>query len=183
MKKLIGAVLLMGVVGVAGCSSGIAVQSAHDPDYSQFANLKTYRLMTPADDPEFPQWALEHTMYMAGKILTHLKYVEADSALPVDSVDFLVNAHGTKDNFVDTTKYQYGVDKWDWQSGAWDMQKYEWLAAHGSITLDIVDAKTNQLIWRASADSDYKANLSRGQIEQKLEVSVRDMLKLFPPKE
>jgi hypothetical protein len=138
--------------------------------------------MTPADDPEFPQWALEHAQYMAGKLLKHLKYVEVNSADSADTADFLVNVHGSKSSFVDSTNYGYQVADWGLAARSWDREKYEWLITDGSITLDIVDAETNRLIWRASADSEYGASLSRGQIEQKIEQSMAKMLREFPPK-
>ena len=87
MKRLTGVFLVVAMGVAAGCSSGIAVQSAYDSGYDRFADLKTFELMTPADDPEFPQWALEHAQYMAGKLLKHLKYVEVNSADSADTAD------------------------------------------------------------------------------------------------
>jgi hypothetical protein len=176
MKKLTWGLLVIAAVVAIGCASGIKTYTESDPDYREFSTLKTFGKMELVDDPEFPMWALEHTQYMTDRILKHKGFKESDTP------DFLITAHGAKSRFIDSTNFGYD-DGWGVNAASFNRQEYVWLGTEGSIMIDIVDAKTNRLIWHSSSPIETRAQVTQGQIKQMIERAVAKMLEEFPPKE
>ena len=54
-----------------------------------------------------------------------------------------------------------------------------YMTREGTLTLDLVDAKTNQLVWRGSSSDTVKKGK---EIKKKIDKSVKKLLKKFPPR-
>jgi len=97
------------------------------------------------------------------------------------SPDFLVAYHaGMKDLMKGASTQNYIGDR---AHGTFttisDIQPYH----EGTLTLDIVDAKSHQLIWQASARADVDQSLGPNERDAKVNDIVRAMLAHFPPQQ
>src|SRR5262245_1945325 len=71
----------------------------------------------------------------------------------------------------------YGWRHWGWMGPDVFVNRY----VEGTTVIDIVDAKTNQLVWRAIA-TDTGSNVLDVQSEKKVDKMAADAFKHFPPK-
>jgi Domain of unknown function (DUF4136) len=95
------------------------------------------------------------------------------------SPDFLVAYHaGMKDLMKGASTQNYIGDR---VHGTFttisDIQPYH----EGTLTLDIVDAKSQQLVWQASTRADVEQSLGPKERDAKVNDIVRAMLAHFPP--
>ena len=95
------------------------------------------------------------------------------------SSDFLVAYHaGMKDMLKGASTQRYIGDR---AHGTFttisDIQPYH----EGTLTIDIVDAESHQLIWQASARADLDQSLGPEQRDARVNNIVRVMLSHFPP--
>jgi hypothetical protein len=88
----------------------------------------------------------------------------------LDRADVLIAVHGSSRQKVNVTTYGYG---YRWR--ATDVHKYQ----EGTLIIDIVDSKANELVWRGSATGVLSDN--PGQDEQKVAEVVSAVLAKYPP--
>jgi hypothetical protein len=109
------------------------------------------------------------------KELRHKGYLPSSRAGP----DFLVAYHaGMKDMLKGASTQNYIGDR---AHGTFttisDIQPYH----EGTLTIDIVDGESRQLIWQASAKADVDQNLDPEERDARVNKIVRAMLSHFPP--
>ncbi len=109
---------------------------------------------------------------------------------PSASPDFLVGWHATsqeKTRVEDVNPYWgYGWGPafgppvgWGGAAGPGvNVTQYE----QGTLILDVVDAASNQLVWRGDAKADLGNNPSSGKEQKKIDEAVKKILSSFPPK-
>lgn len=93
--------------------------------------------------------------------------------------DLLVIYHvGTSDG-IDVTDwgYRYGVAYFGGYSRDVDVYAYH----EGTLVLDLIDAKTMELVWRGSAQNTIDEKPVPGQFEGKIDEAVPRMLGNYPP--
>jgi hypothetical protein len=100
-------------------------------------------------------------------------------ASPGTSSDFLVAYHaGMKDLLKGASTQNYIVDR---AHGTFttisDIQPYH----EGTLTIDIVDAQSRQLVWQASVKADVDQNLDPNERDARVTNVVGTMLSHFPP--
>ena len=100
-------------------------------------------------------------------------------ASPNGSPDFLIAYHaGMKDMMKGASTQNYIGDR---GHGTFttisDIQPYH----EGTLTIDIVDAASGQLIWQASATADVEQSLGPEERDARIKSVVRAMLAHFPP--
>jgi len=166
MSKLL---LVGGLILAMFCSacSGVAVTSDFEEDYP-FTELRSYSF---EDLPEGEGLPSAVDRYVRDKIRYML-----DSAGYEESIDpdFKIFLHGDRGSHTQTATFGY---MW-----ATEHKTIEFEVTDGTIFMDFVDSKDNELIWRASAEAGYSTNVTWGQKEQMMERSVYKMLQKFPPK-
>lgn len=96
-----------------------------------------------------------------------------------DSSDFLVAYHaGVKDMMKGASTQNYIGDR---AHGTFttisDIQPYH----EGTLTIDIIDAESHQLVWQASAKADVDQSLGPAERDVRIATIVRAMLSHFPP--
>jgi len=95
-----------------------------------------------------------------------------------DSPDLLVVSHFGTQEKTDVSSYGYGYG-WGWRGGGGvDVYQY----TEGTLVLDIVDAKTKQLVWRGTAESELDNNTSPNKIDAKLDTVMDALFQNYPPK-
>jgi hypothetical protein len=72
----------------------------------------------------------------------------------------------------------FGYRRWGWWGGSTYVNRY----IKGSVVIDLVDARTNQLVWRAFL-TDTGSHLADVQTNKAVAKMVSKAFKSFPPKE
>jgi hypothetical protein len=166
MSKMLLAGSLILALGCLACS-GVAVTSDFEADYP-FAGLRTYSF---EDLPEGEGLPSAVDKYVRGKIrhvLDSAGYSESSDP------DFKIFLHGDRGSHTRTATFGYM-----WPT---EHKTIEFEVTNGTMFMDFVDPKDNELIWRASAEAGYSSNITWGQKEQMMERSVYQMLQKFPPR-
>ncbi len=101
------------------------------------------------------------------------------------AADLLVTHVGIGRLLLETTKGDSGVGAWPggsyghWRPFARGVAD-SYMRRHGTLTLDLVDANSNELVWRCSSSGVIKP--TRKNLEKMVEKGAKKLLKKYPPK-
>lgn len=174
---------ILSILLLPACST-LEVTANYDPS-ADFSKYKTYSWETPKSP------VLDSSVN--NPILNKRIAVAVDTQLAakgfkkVDSdADFLVGYHVALENKVSVTSmnnyYGYARGGWGWNypyrgRGGVDVYEYQ----QGTLVLDMVDPKTNSLIWRGSAQAEVDQYAKQAKKDKLLNDAVAGMLEKFPP--
>jgi hypothetical protein len=161
---------------LAGCS-GISTSSDWDTSYD-FSGRNTYAWMQQDAEPGMDN-VNERRMYaMADEVLAASGFQVASPA----QADYLVAYHVGTQSRQQYDTYGYGAGGW-W-GGYWGggmttttIREYE----EGTLILDFIDRKRNELVWRGSASKTLDPGASPQDREETLRKAFTKMLADFPP--
>jgi len=179
-------------LSMAACAPDIRVRTSVAPD-AQLSELKTFRVLAPPHRrPDAP--ALAATDPMIDNSITN-RELRGDLTRALEGKGYAVNRDnpnfvvayyvGTKQK-MDTTYWEpepmYRYRYWGRPSWAWpwygapiaEVQEY----TQGSVIVDVVDAKTNQLVWRGQGTAPVSNDPNK--YEKELEKTLSAVLKKFP---
>ena len=154
-----------------------------------FSDYKTYEWVPSTNDnhPFYRQYVDEYVNYA----LTKKKGMQQVSAS--QSPDLIVKYHFLTQETVDTnTTYMGDGGGWGgWGWGGWGMDGmgmgdmgYATTTQRprtiGILTLDLIDARTNQIVWRGQATEDNIVTGGKGE-EKQVAMSIFKMLERYPP--
>lgn len=172
---------LYGMILAALAGGCTTPKIGYDYDRSaDFSRYRTYAWVSAAQettgDRRLDSSLLDSRIRTA--IDTHLRakgYLAAANASP----DFFVAYHvGMKDMIKGASTQNYIGDR---VHGTFttisDIQPYN----EGTLLIDIVDAKSRQLIWQASAQADVDRSIGPKERDARVNGVVRTMLSHFPP--
>ncbi|WP_164021657.1 DUF4136 domain-containing protein [Pyxidicoccus trucidator] len=175
---------------LAACS-GIETNTHYDPaSVGKLDGYKTYAWL-PAPEGADPRIYNDVTEAQVKKVvdaqLASRGYRKVD-----ENPDFKFGWHGSIDQKmdVDTVNSYYGYGWGSWYApygpgmsvGATFPQTYVDEYEEGTLILDVVDAGTNKLVWRGTAQAALEDNPSPQRREERLGEAVKDVLEQFPPK-
>jgi len=158
----------------------IETQHADDVDFSKYktwnwlpegaARETDVRLSDPVVVARIRR-AIETELMMQG--------FRRDAASP----DFVVKYHtaledhmseSAVDNAYESAQYERYDQNWTYQyATAWQQ---------GTLLIDILDAQSNELVWRGSAQAEIDTNAPDDEKDKRVDEAVHKMLKEFPPK-
>ncbi|MBN2070906.1 MAG: DUF4136 domain-containing protein [Candidatus Krumholzibacteriota bacterium] len=169
---IIGCICLLTMT--TGCST-IKVETDFDPD-ADFAALRTYQWIehVKKTDSQMMKDPLirKHVITAVENEMDALGYFKAVNEKP----DFLIAFYTGAKNRVDVTHYHYRYGRWGRFHGRdISVRKYR----EGTLILDIIDARTKQLVWRGWAKSVLHG---REDAAEDIKASVKKMLGRYPPK-
>jgi hypothetical protein len=156
------------------------VNTEFDPK-AEYARYKTWSwIAQPPGQEEAP--AVRNPAVLAlirtavERELTARGLVPANGAEP----DLLVAVHGFARDRIEVTNYGYAVPVGPYGMYgapvyATDVQQYR----EGTLILDLVDARSKQLVWRGTATDTVT---SPSQVKHVVDGAVRDLLVNYPPK-
>ena len=158
-----------------------------------FSTYKTYEWVPTAktDHPFYRQFVDEYVNYA----LTKKKHLEQVSAS--QSPDLLVKYHFLTQEQMDTNTTYWGGGWGGWGMGGWGMgwggmgmgmgmggmgwaNTTQSPRTIGILTLDMIDAKTKQLVWRGQATEDNIVTGGKNE-EKQVAMSIFKMLQRYPP--
>jgi len=173
--------MVLGLTG-AGCS-GMNVYSDFDP--TAVDAMQAYKTYSWLPVPEgrhrqgSDQLLAKRIMALTEEVLSGMGYERAQTAAP----DFLIGWHGGVNSKLQyntvNTYYGYG---WGYWGGMGTTQTYATEYHEGSLIVDIVGAKTNELVWRGVAQAEVYPQSDPNYRNQQIESAVRKILSQFPPK-
>ena len=169
-------------IGLAAIAAGCAVTSMNVSSHARrgldIGQYSTYAWgpadALPTGDPrldqnpyfqDYVQGAVEKQMAARGML-----------ASTAETPDLLLHYHASIDTRIDVSRSEQeyercqGVDCSSW------VERYE----AGTLVLDVVDARTNRLIWRGWAQDSVEAFENRDRMGQKVAEAVRRMMATFP---
>lgn len=166
----------------SGCSS-ISVKQDYDRE-ADFSALKTYDWMqTPPAATGDVKAALERNSLLDKRVRSGVdaqlsaKGYQKETAGP----DFYVIYHTGIEDKVNVTDWGYGYAGYGrYGMGAVhsvDVYEYQ----EGTLIVDVIDAKTKQLIWRGFATGTVDPDADAEKREKKLNEAITKMMAQFPP--
>jgi hypothetical protein len=170
----------LAAASLAACSHA-KVQTEFDPK-AEFPRFKTWSWI--AQEPGAEQAQAVRNPAVLGLIRAAVERELAARGLVAaggGEPDLLVAVHGFAQDRIEVTNYGYvaPVGPYGWYGApmhAADVRQYR----EGTLILDLVDARSKQLVWRATATDTVT---SPSQVQQVIDAAVRDMLVNYPPKQ
>jgi len=177
------ALSLLAAVSVVACG-GVKYNSNFDPQAS-FDGFNTYawaqRTPTGDDDPRVYNDIVDRRIKLAAD-----QALEAKGYQQSNSPTFFVAWHGAIDGKMNVTTinnhYGYGWGYYRYGGmGMGTSQTYvnEW--DEGTLLIDIIDAQSNNLVWRGTATAELRQSQNPEQQQQRLNEILAKLLERFPP--
>jgi hypothetical protein len=175
-------ILLALLLSVAGCAT-LNIQDDYDPE-ENFAILKTYA-WAPSEteapkDPRVQNDLLEGRVHESVDAVLSLKRY---GLAPGDEMpDFWVTYHAGIESKIDAqtiqTAYPYyrGYSRWGGYSETF-VSEYD----QGTLVLDVINSKSEKLIWRGSAQARVCDNSSPEKRSERVRSAIAAILERFPP--
>jgi len=186
MKKTILFVVISLAVLAAGCSS-MKVRSDYD-DRASFRDYRTYSWIEyqsdsqgdPAVQSPLTGRRIENAV---DSELIRRGYRRTDSGTP----DFYIGYSIVSSRRTDITstgdpyahRYYAGYFSYRYYGSSVDVQTSHWVES--TIVLDVIDAATNELVWRGWATADLDTNPSRDRVAYYVDRAINKILDEFPP--
>jgi hypothetical protein len=180
MKKCFTFFLVSLALWMTGCAVVTVKYDYHRQ--TDFARYHSFSFMPMTDDARKNE-LLAGKVQKAVAARLEMKGFRQDS----DKPDFLVAAYVHRRERIDTTACGYSYfsfgfywrpfSYWGSPSGI-DCPKYD----EGEIILDIVDADSKKLIWRAVGEVDFPYPENPRTLDRYVDKAVAKMLNYFPPK-
>lgn len=174
-------VLLAGVVAVVSCGSGIRVRTTIAPTAS-FTGLTRFRVLAPPTrrdgrrSPDDPM--------LVSSISNRILHADLEQAfrsrgytLDPRNPDFNVAYYASAREKLDVTMWNYGYSpRW----GGWG-RRPAYMArpfTEGTLIVDVVDAKTSELLWRGRATAEVSDDPI--EFQKDLRAVAQEIVKKFP---
>ena len=164
------------------CASG-RVNYDYDPD-ANFASLKTFDWMKQSAKASVGvKEALARNTLLDKRIKNAVNRQLTAKGLKQDSSnpDFVIAYHvGVEDKInIQDWGYSYAVRGRYWGVRTRDVQVHQY--KEGTLILDFVDAKTKELLWRATGSGVAKENPTPAEVEKSINKAIAKFLENFPP--
>ena len=161
--KLISTLRLALMAGLIGCASA-QINTDWDGN-ARFTDYKTYAWMDTPGMQAMQQGTLfDRPLRSAVEEQLAAKGLQkSDSSGAADVL--LVYHAGVKDRL--------DVQQWGYFGRRWDVREYQ----QGTLVIDVVDAKSKSLVWRATATDEVS---SSGVSREKIAKTVQAMFERFP---
>jgi hypothetical protein len=185
MRKLFVILVAVVAVVVMSCAPSITVKQDSDKT-ANFASLKTFDwLPVPTTAVGSVKAAIERNSLLDKRVKTAVNEQLAAKGYTQssDNPDVMVTYHVGVDDKINVTDWGYGYAGYGRYSG-WgggssvDVYQYK----EGTLLIDIIDAKTKQLIWRGAGTGTVDPDAPTEKREQRLSNAVAQIMANYPPK-
>lgn len=154
---------------LASCSS-MRVNTDYDPGYD-FSKLTMYYWIPNPDVSERNKLFDKHFRKIMGDKLKEKGFTPDEN-----NPDFLIAYFGDVQRRIDVQNWGYRYPGW---YGGVEVYQYD----EGTIVVDFVDAKTNDLIYRGTVKAEVnRGNMNTAKRQKRITEAVEKILKNFPPK-
>jgi hypothetical protein len=182
MRRLSTVLLMCLAILLSGCSS-LSVNY----DWDNEAAFPSYRTFAWVQQGTMPvgdaQAALARNSLLDQRIKRAVNTQLEGKGMRLDeqNPDLLCAYHTGVQEKVNVTDwgYRYGDAYWGYGGRNLDVTQY----TEGTLIIDLIDANTTQLVWRASASKVIDDNVSPEKAEYEINNIVKEMLKPYPPEQ
>ena len=180
--------LIVAIFCLSACATKPYVATDYEAGYN-FAALKTFTLKSEKQDTKenilISPFTFSHIHSVVNTELSKRYQAVAENASP----DFLVSYHVVMEEKLDPSTYDelYGYGFWGrgyrypsplfYHPPLGGVRVYN----QGSLIIDMVDAKTQQPIWRGVSEKRLSRSLSPQKQREILSSAVQEVLTQFPP--
>ncbi|WP_455200291.1 DUF4136 domain-containing protein [Kaarinaea lacus] len=155
---------------ISGCGS-MSIGHEYDPTFD-FSTLKTYAWISIPDESPEVELIMKRLRPMIDDRLAKSGFKQSDDP------DFKVATHVQSKDAVDVVNWGYG---YGWRgSYGYGFEAYQY--EEGSLLVDIVDAKTNELVWQGLARAELK-HTDPELRDRTARRAINKLFKHFPPKD
>jgi len=184
MRRLPLVLLLCIAFAAPGCSR-MDVTRDYDPEVD-FSRMKSYGWLTEKDvlessDPVIreDQRIVQQGVHRAVDLEMAAKGITLDPVSP----DFLVTyTTASRDKLqLEGSKEKGWTFKDRLLYPGWIEGNTEIYYDIGTLILDMITPRNNQLLWRGSAEADILKDISAEKLEERIDEAVKQLLKEFPP--
>lgn len=178
MRKLTSSIIVILIFYLAAGCSSVSVTSDYDPaaDFASYKSFQIYKGEIKGSELETAPLVKKRVIDAVEKVMQLKGFTRDDSG----ETDLIVYTHaGTTEK---TT-----VTDWGYNYGAWwgpypygrniDVSYY----THGSLFIDLVDNKKDELIWRGVGSAVVKDRGTPEERQQFIDDAVAKILSEFPP--
>ena len=163
-----GTLLLLGLLlCVSSVVAGIQVKFEDGVDFTQYRTY-AWGKGTPAARPEYQEWivaAITRELEERGLLVA----TDEDPDLFVVSVAFAEMEFATRGNYIHLDNWGVGIITSDVVG-----------SATGHLAVDLVDATSDKVVWRAVAEEMFGRKISNPQ--KKIDKITRKLFRNYPPK-
>ncbi len=178
MKGLFFFMALFAVITAAGCATPLAVEHDYDTTYD-FSKLKTYEWLPSPPGDQMEDMTEKRVQGAVNNQLQGKGYSRS-----ADAPDFLVSVEGVKKTVTGGTVGVGASVSIPGTHGALRVgggKSKEQVKQEGTLSLNIVDAKTQTVIWKGTATAALQPKSSPEEQQQRINQVVAELLKAFPP--
>ncbi|HVG64299.1 MAG TPA: DUF4136 domain-containing protein [Hyalangium sp.] len=185
MSRILRSLVPLLTLTLVACA-GIETSTNYDPN--AVGTLSQYRTYAWLPEPKGADMRVYNDIVEARVKQAVDQEMQARGYRLVDqNPDFKLGWHGAIDQKLDVgtmdTYYGYGWGPWysPYYAGTVPhtyVREYE----EGTLILDVVDAASNKLVWRGTAQAELSADASAEDRQRKLHDAVNKILEDFPPK-
>ena len=167
IRMMMAVAILIGFLAAISANAQ-SVQSDYDRSFN-FSNLKTFGFAVQRRSATDP---LAGDSLNDGRIRTAMESQLIANGYRVESgsPDFVIVYHVTTKNKLNVQDYSYGPPRW---FGRRDIRVDQY--SEGTLLVDFIDTKTNQVIWRGRASG----TLEMKGVDKKISKSVEKLVKQF----
>jgi len=157
------------MVNVSGCGS-MSIANEYDPKFD-FADLKTYAWIPDPDVEVDSQLEVQRLRTAIDKKMAQMGYQQSNEP------NFKIALHMLAGGTTNLAEWGYGYG-WQGASG-YGVSAYP--MGQGSILVDIIDVKTNELVWQGLASAAIQ-NEDAEIRDRTIKRMLNELFKDFPPK-
>lgn len=184
MKRLPVAIAALTVLALAGCST-LRVGTDHDPQaVPAMAGWTTYQWLPEpeGDDPVLHNEMLRVRVHGAvNDALAAKGFRRVNDGDPDFRVGWHASVKGKTSVSTVNNYYGYGYASFGTGGGSEYADTYVHEYEEGTLILDIVNAGTEQLVWRGRAQAEVSLSDDVETRERRIRKAVRKMFEDFPP--
>ncbi|MCK9995128.1 MAG: DUF4136 domain-containing protein [Candidatus Krumholzibacteria bacterium] len=174
-----GLLVLVLLASIAGCSS-LTVNYDYDQNV-EWTKFKTYGWMETPDRPSDPNSPLQDTPLLQQRVHNSVEFEMQERGITMsDNPDLLVVYHiGTQEQ-IQVTDWGYRYSDYYWGYGGRQIDVYQF--TEGSLVIDLIDAETQNLIWRGTGTGVVdESQKSPEEMQDQANQVINKIMKSFPP--
>jgi hypothetical protein len=173
---------VLAVLALTACGGGIDVKSDYDPAAVQAMNsYKTYSWATAKRDQTVSNLNAQRIVEAVDNALKTKGFTKQASGGDFQ-VAFIATTAQQTDYSTTNDYYGYGWGRWYGGAGMSTSRTTAYNWTQGTLVLDIVDGKSNEMVYRATAQAEVDQDLTPTERQARLNAGALKMLEKFPPK-
>lgn len=174
--------VLIAALTLAGCSSSPSSVD-YRTDYA-FNSLQSFFIL-PVDESVYANPKVSHIAVERIKTLLGEELSKRYSAADEKSADFLVRYFLVMEDRMRVESYNtsFGMYRsgYGYHYGLQSPNVKNTYYQQGSIIIDIIDAKTDEVVWRGSTEGKVKEKLTPEQQDERIRAYLAELFTKFPP--